>query len=81
MSPAEGASIGLLDLQLREEADEPLEALLVPVDQDVVMSPCRLQAPVDPKEVDLPEAPHNRAQFLGPTVLTVRASQLGLASR
>ena len=39
--PAEGASVGLLHLQLGEEADEPLEALLVPVDPlDAMMSRC-----------------------------------------
>ena len=35
--PAHGAPVlGLLDLQLREQLDKPLEALLVPVDPEEV---------------------------------------------
>ena len=46
---------------------------------DVMMS-SSLPSPVDPEEIHLPEAAHHRAQFLGPTVLAVRARQLGLGS-
>ena len=48
---------GLLHLQLGEKVDEPLEALLVPV---------------DPEEVHLLQAEHGVLQLVRPLVLTPR---------
>ena len=51
----------LLDLELREELDEPLEALLVAV---------------DPEEVDLAQVEHVGRQVVAPPVLALGALAL-----
>lgn len=52
----------LLDLQLREEVDEPLEAPLVAV---------------DPEEVHLAKVEHGRTEILSPLVLAFGARITG----
>ena len=52
------ALLGLLDLELREQIDEPLEAPLVAV---------------DPEKVHFPQIQHGRAQVVGPLVVAFRA--------
>ena len=54
---------GLLELQLGEQVDEPLEALLVPV---------------DPDEVDLPEVEHASLDLVRPAVVAARARVLDI---
>ena len=52
--PLHGASLlGLLDLKLGEEADEPLEGSLLSV---------------DPEEVDFPQVHHLRFEIIGPAI-------------
>ena len=53
----------LLRLQLGEQVDEPLEALLVPV---------------DPDEVDLPQVEHPSLDLVRPAVVAARARVLDI---
>ena len=62
--PQHPAHLGHLQLQLGEQTDEPLEALLVPV---------------DPEEIDLFERMHHTRDLLCPGVLTLRTFLLHLA--
>ena len=61
--PLHGASLlCLLDLQLGEEADEPLEGSLLSV---------------DPEEVDFPQVHHLRFEIIGPAIGTLGTSVPG----
>ena len=62
--PQHPAHLGHLQLQLGEQTDEPLEALLVPV---------------DPEEIDLLERIHHTGDLLRPGVLTFGTALLYLA--